>query len=331
MTRARDIADQQDNSGGAVAPFVAGKNKIINGDFGIWQRGTSFSSGGFTSDRWLLQIDGSGATRAITQQTFTPGAAPVVGYEGQYFFRYNQSVAGTSATYNVLDSRIEDVRVLAGQIVTVSFWAKAAAATSISSSIQQVFGTGGSAEVAGLSTSTFTLTTSWVRYSYTGTLASISGKTIGTGSYAALRFNFPLNATFTIDIWGVQLEAGSAHTPFTTASGSIGGELALCQRYYQLGGNGSTGSVWGSSFGTAGSNLDMHIKMYPPMRVSPSISLTAATNNVYSSGNAPVTFTPSGTFGVTASHVGYTGSVTTSVSGVTFYINGDIVALNSEL
>ena len=31
MSRARDVADIQYNLGGAVPPFVAGKNKIING------------------------------------------------------------------------------------------------------------------------------------------------------------------------------------------------------------------------------------------------------------------------------------------------------------
>jgi len=129
----------------------------------------------------------------------------------------------------------------------------------------------------------------------------------------------------------VQLEYGSKATPFETASGTIQGELALCQRYYQLGGNGSTGNVWGAAFGSNATNLAMHIKMFPPMRVAPSISLTAATNNVYSSGNSPITFTPSGTFGVTTTHVGYTGTIASNVSGLTFYISGDIVALNSEL
>ena len=49
--------------------FAAGKNKVINGDFGIWQRGTSFSSinGIYTADRW---IGATNKTVTISQQTF---------------------------------------------------------------------------------------------------------------------------------------------------------------------------------------------------------------------------------------------------------------------
>ena len=71
MTRARDIADQQDNSGGAVAPFVAGKNVVINGGMDIWQRGTSFTNPAtsgtvFSADRWVAYFNGNGT---ITQET----------------------------------------------------------------------------------------------------------------------------------------------------------------------------------------------------------------------------------------------------------------------
>lgn len=236
MTRSRDVADTQDNTGGAVAPFVAGKNKIINGDFGIWQRGTSFTANNvYAADRWLPIWDGSGATKTISQQAFTPGAAPVAGYESQYFLRFAQSVAGTGGTYNVVNQRIEDVRTFAGQSVTFSFWAKASSSISMASppSLNQNFGSGGSATTyPGFTGTAPALTTSWQRFSFTTTVPSISGKTVGTSSYLEIGFNLPLNTTFTIDIWGVQLEAGNVATPFTTASGSIGGELALCQRYY---------------------------------------------------------------------------------------------------
>ena len=106
---------------------AAAKNKIINGDFGVWQRGTTFTNpsfGTFTADRFLTSHDGTGVTRTISQQTFTPGTAPVTGYEGTYFLRYAVSVAGTGNTANDLIQRIEDVRAYAGQTVTISYCAK---------------------------------------------------------------------------------------------------------------------------------------------------------------------------------------------------------------
>jgi hypothetical protein len=215
--------------------FAAGKNKIINGDFGIWQRGTSFATaGGFLADRYRYDADGSGVTRAQSQQTFTPATAPVAGYEGQYFLRMNQSVAGTGATYNSLAQAIEDVRTFAGQTVTVSFWAKAAATTTIPTvKLNQNFGSGGSGLVSTTVTSSISVTTSWTRFSYSVAVPSISGKTIGTSSYLNLVIDLPLNATFTLDFWGVQVEAGSVATAFQTATGTIQGELAACRYYFE--------------------------------------------------------------------------------------------------
>ena len=274
MGRARDIANVLSSSTNLAtdsevaslytplsSPVTSYKNKIINGEFDIWQRGTTFSAGGYTADRWLLQVNGSSATRAVSQQTLTPGS--ITGYESPFFLRYNQSVAGTSATFNILDQRIEDVRTLAGQTVTVSFWAKADSSRTITSSIQQVFGTGGSSEVAGLESGNLNITTSWTRYSYTGTLASISGKTIGADSYAALRINFPINTTFTVDIWGIQVERGSIATEFEQRF--IGNELRMCYRYFWRGFV-SGGGAWGGS----GGSVPLVSWAYPVrMRIAP--------------------------------------------------------------
>jgi hypothetical protein len=233
---ASDINDTNGtlNLVGQTTNFYAGKNRIINGDFGIWQRGTSLtpatSTVVYVADRWNCNRDGAGATVTVSRESFTPGAAPEAGYESLFFLRFAQSVAGTGGNYNGLAQRIEDVRTFANQTITVSFWSKADAARTVTVAIDQNFGSGGSTTVT--QTSTVTLTTSWVRYTKTFTLASLTGKTIGAGSYLQLFFNMPLNTVQTIDYWGVQIEAGSTATAFETATGTIQGELAACQRYY---------------------------------------------------------------------------------------------------
>jgi hypothetical protein len=241
MARSRNTADTQTASGGPVSPSIAGKNAIINGDFRIWQRGTSFSNpatGSFAADRWSVVWDGTGATRTVSQQAFTPGSAPTTGYEGQFFYRFAQSVAGSGGTYNLFQNRMEDVRTYANQVVTISFWAKASASMSlVRLNLEQDFGAGGSPSGAvstDLASTDFAITTSWQRFTYTTTVPSISGKTIGTthSGYLGLRFWLPVNSTFTLDVWGVQIELGSVATPFETATGTIQGELAACQRYY---------------------------------------------------------------------------------------------------
>lgn len=275
-----ELNDLYNNPPASTTNFYAGKNKIINGDFGIWQRGTSFSTtsyGTYYADRYLGGTDGTGVTRTVSQQTFTPGTAPVAGYEGQYFLRINQSVAGTGAGFNVLDQSIEDVRTFAGQTVTVSFWAKADSARTISTNIGQVFGSGGSATVEPIGSTSYNLTTSWARYSATVSMPSIAGKTIGTSSRIYLRFSLPLNTTFTFDVWGVQLEAGSTATPFQTATGTKQGELAACQRYYfRYTGNASAQAPIGTGFALASTQAQAVIAHPTTMRTTPSLSYSAA-------------------------------------------------------
>ena len=254
--------------------FSAGKNAIINGDFNVWQRGTSFTpaNAAFTADRWSNVFDGSGATRTVSRQTFTAGNT-IPGYEFGYFYRFAQSVAGTGGTYNLFQNRMEDVRTFAGQTVTISFWGKAAASTNlVKLNFEQEFGTGGSPSAGvstDLSTGTITLTTSWQRFSYTVTVPSISGKTVGTTTpgFLGLRIWCPVNSTFTLDFVGFQVELGSTATSFQTASGTIGGELALCQRYYFRNSTQSGTYALGFASSTTGSRYLVNFPV--SMRVSP--------------------------------------------------------------
>lgn len=250
---------------------VAGKNKIINGGFDIWQRGTSFTVSGsanYTADRWYFDSNGTGATKTVSRQEFTPGSfnLPTIG-DASYFLRFNQSVAGTGGAWNVFNQRIEDVRTLAGSTFTYSFWAKSDAPRDISLMIFQQFGSGGSA-TSSTGYGLITTSTSWKRYSFTGVIPSTAGKTIGAGSFIQLELGMPSNTVQTIDFYGMQLEAGSIATPFSRAGGTIAGELAACQRYYvRFDGTQSGYDI--ISMGSAGTatSCEQYVKMPVPLRV----------------------------------------------------------------
>ena len=225
------VSFDQANFGGGQ--FAAGKNKIINGEFDFWQRGTSltYTSSGlnYLADRFFSWTIGT-LNVTVSQQTFAPGTAPVAGYEGQYFMR-NAVTSLSGQSIQAVGQRIEDVRTFAGQTATFSFWAKADASRTYTTRLIQNFGSGGSSEVA-TSGGSHSVTTSWQRFSVTVSIPSISGKTIGTSSYLQPLLEGPANTANTLDTWGWQLEAGSIATPFQTATGNIPSELAACQRYY---------------------------------------------------------------------------------------------------
>jgi len=278
----------------AVMPYstyaAAGKNKIINGDFGVWQRGTTYNSianFGYAADRTRVSYDGSG-THNITQQTFTPGTAPVAGYEGKYFFRFTQATAGSGASYNRFAFGIEDVQTLAGQTATLSFWAKAGTAQTITTTFSQNFGTGGSSEFE-TGVGTHTLTTSWVRYSATVSVPSISGKTIGASNQVIVYIKMPLNVAESYDFWGFQLEAGSNATAFQTATGNPQGELAACQRYFYRKTTNSTVGDAPIGMGIATTTTSCNsVPMLVPvtMRSAPTFTLTG-TPRAYDASTAP--------------------------------------------
>jgi len=235
------------NAGGQ---YAAGKNKIINGDFGINQRNFTSLSGGsinqFGFDRFSLAgIDG---TNTFTAETFTPGTAPVSGYEGKNFLQMVSTGQTLANAQTSTFTRIESVRTFAGQTVTLSFWARATSGTpKLSLEFGQEFGSGGSPSAFNpINFGQVTLSTSWTRYTATGTVTSLSGKSIGSTTDGFLQLKIyssagsDLNArtgslgiqSFTAQIWGVQVEEGSTASAFQTATGSLGGELALAQRYF---------------------------------------------------------------------------------------------------
>ena len=324
------VADSSTSTGLAYSPtFFAGKNKIINGDFGIWQRGTSLSGAGYLADRF----QGVVTTTTITQsqQTFTPGTAPVAGYEGNFFYRAVTTSGATAGSRALVQQPIEDVRTFAGQTVTVSFWAKAASGTpKIGVELAQVFGSGGSSAVTAIGATAVTISTSWARYTVTASVPSISGKTIGTGSSLnlvlwidagsdfATRASSIGNQSGTFDIWGLQVEAGSTATPFTTATGTIQGELAACQRYYWRSGGTASNQTLSLSNG-AYSTTGFVARFINPvqMRVAPT-SLDISTCALSDDANANIALSATPTVDGNSSPL-ISIAVTAVASGLTQY------------
>ena len=319
MSRAQLTSTDQQNSGGPVSPFVAGKNKIINRDFGVWQRGTTFNSfagGAYAADRWVGNY--MNGTVNVTQQAFTAGN-PISGYEPTYYMQMARTSTAGIADY--IAQRVEDVRTFAGQTVTYSFWAKMSSGTGIVGTLfSQNFGSGGSGEV-GTNGASFNLTSSWARYTQSITLPSISGKTIGTSSWLGISFQLPISeGNKTWQVWGAQLEAGSVATPFTTASGTVQGELALCQRYLpaiNIGGSNSTFS--GYAYTTNGAIYSIPFMVQP--RTSPTGITTNGTITAYNA-NTGTTVTPTFDAAGTASATVLASFTITSGNGSRLFLGG---------
>ena len=284
----------------ALAAIPSG-NAIINGAFEINQRGfTSSTASTYGFDRFAsVHADG---TVTYSAQAFTPGAAPIVGYEARNFARIVTSGQTLANAQGRIFQAIEDVRTFAGQTVTISFFAKAGSGTpKMAIELNQDFGTGGSpsAAVANLA-GQVTLSTSWTRYSLTLTLPSISGKTIGTTTpggvflqmwaSAGTDFNARTGSlgiqSNTFDIWGIQVEAGSTATSFRRNANSLQGELAACQRYYYRSTPGNTQGMYGTGTGFATTGAFILVNLPVTMRALPTsvdfstLRLTDSVNNI---------------------------------------------------
>jgi hypothetical protein len=222
------------------------RNLLINGNFDIWQRGGSlgpFTADAYVADRWRITKNDT-VNFSVDLGVFGIGQTDVPN-NPRYFHRLRLNAIGTAVEFVATSQRIEDVTRTSGQTLTLSFWARADQALTINPAagtnqgaitINQNFGTGGSPSTAvnTIVQQSQAITTTWTKYTYTFTVPSVSGKSLGTdanSSYLQISI-FPLvagNAGRYIDIAQVQLEVGNTATPFERRPYAL--ELALCQRY----------------------------------------------------------------------------------------------------
>jgi hypothetical protein len=222
------------------------ENRIINGAFDFWQRGTSFTASAYGADRWINGV--SGGTVTMSRQSFTVG--DTLGTNNPtYFLRQTVSGQTLSSSFGFVQQRMEGVRSYAGQTITVLGWARRSSGTgNMAVEMVQTFGTGGSpsSDVTGTG-QTVTLTTSFAPFALTFTVPSITGKTLGTNGNDYINVNFWTSAgsdfnartnslglqTIGVDLWGIHIKVGTHTTAAVDLykQPELGPELARCQRY----------------------------------------------------------------------------------------------------
>jgi hypothetical protein len=255
------------------------RNRLINGGMQVAQYGTSaaptVANFTYSMDRFFCAINSGTSGYTVTQLSQAN-----TGLSGFYnALRYQRNSGQTNTTTMAFGQTIETANCydLAGQTVTLSFWARAGANFSAASSqitARVATGTGTDQGSAGAYNGTWTgyaqtntvvtITTSWVRYSVAVTIPSGVNEiqvlfywagvgTAGTNDYA--------------DFTGIQFEAGPVATAFERKL--YNQTLADCQRYYfQIGGT----AAQALPTGQAASATSAYIPIVFPvtLRIAPS-------------------------------------------------------------
>jgi hypothetical protein len=316
-------------------------NPVLNSSFQVWQRGTSVSvsaaSDAYTADRWRLFTQTGQASTVSRQVTNDTTNLPAI----QYCARVQRNSGQTGAGQMSFIQGMETINSIpyAGKTVTLSFYARAGAnysPTSNAFNFMVYTGTGtdqfptsytGGATAANASA---TLTTTWVRYTVTGTVATTATE---IGLYSYWTATGTAGANDYVEITGVQMDIGSVALPFRTYAATIQGELAACQRYYSKSynqseapgtatANNQVGLFWAAAAST--SNKAATINLPVAMRTAPTLLVWDQAGNAgkisleVSPGSVTNNITPAGTFNTGDSRflLLYTGGVSTS--GISF-------------
>ena len=324
MSRAQLTSTVEQNTGGAVAPLVAGKNLIANGGMDYFQRGTSLTATGYGADRWYQTVVG---TCTVSQDTDVP-----VGSGMQYSLKFTSGAASSYANY-AYSFEQGQIIPLRGQLVSISWYSKANSTLAGDFKLTNIYYSNTTDARASQSTAvsfsgTFTaIGTTWVRKTATVTIPSDA---VGL----QIQFNNTVAQASGSVAWltGVQMELGPVATPFSRAGGTLSGELAACQRYYYQPSNTSANiGVMGASSTTGVARL--YIAVPVPMRGNTASVSYTGTPQLYD-GVATISVTSIAFNTISENQLNINIGV---ASGLTqyrpysLYLNGGTILVSSEL
>ena len=238
-----DDAIQTENVNSSVN--LGRRNLLINGNFDVWQRATSFTDvAGIWkyghADRWNGHNDGADAG-TYSQSTVVPNA----GSNYSMLLTGASSVTNTNFSQRIESADLKGIRekdsfTLSGYVRSatagkvINGHALCPTATDNYASYSQHNGVMSSVTISGnggTSTSQITLTDANTWYYFTMTKTSATSLTNFDKGYALfLAINGQSSSSHQVYLSQLQVEAGTTATPFEQRT--YAEELALCQRYY---------------------------------------------------------------------------------------------------
>ena len=314
------VADSSTSTGLRYTAGIGIAQPIINGGADIWQRGTTFTVASnystYTLDRFIAYRGGLNAGGTLSRQSTNDTTnLPFI----QYCIRYQRDSGNTATGDLTLLYGIETANSIpyAGKQITFSFYARAGANYSATSNLLQVrvdSGTGTDQSIGSGYTgqtsviySSATLTTTWQRFTFTGTVASTAKE---LGFYL---FGSPTGTAGANDYYettGFQIDFGAVALPFRRSGGTLQGELAAAQRYYfRMPASGAYTAIGqGAAYSTTA--VAAYFPFASTMRVAPT-SLdfsTLAVQDIGSGGFTAITGATTNAPGTTGSQVNLTGA-----------------------
>lgn len=253
--------------GGESAAIVAGAaqnltNIIDNGGFEIWQRGSGpFSTnGGYCADRWQVIYNGA-PTFNFSQETVNVDS-------GLYALKLNVTAVGGSSVIYV-QQYIENYKAYAGKTVTVTVRVKCSVAGLVNMIMFDGVGDAFSSVNVGTGYETLTFT---MAISASATHLLLALGFVGAG---------PATTISTTYFDSVMMVIGSSSAGFTPTNPQQ--DLARCQRYFQVVGNGTGGEFLNVGQCFSASSAYMIFTFPIVLRVAPTVTLNNITDFYLSS------------------------------------------------
>lgn len=343
-------------AGTAVMASSFLRNRIINGDMRIDQRNAGASitpvNLQYSVDRFGCEL--SQASKYSAQQN-AGAVTPPAGFTNYIGATSLSAYSSLSTDSFTLFQRIEGYNTsdLAwgsadAKTVTISFWVRSSLTGTFGGSLRNsaadrsyVFSYSISAAntweqksvtVSGDTTGTW-LTTNGVGISVFFDIGSGSNLKTTAGAWAAGNYKGVTGGVSVVGtngatfyLTGVQLEVGTAATPFERRQ--YGQELALCQRYFQTAGSGASGSFDGST-----TTIQITEKLMPTMRTTPTASIRSSVNAAFRSVASDFTATSPGlaNFSCNANAIGEGIAFWTQVTGFTGGTSNAVVTSRNQV